>query len=472
MQPTRVRVPDPGVGAAGAVRRILGNLGFLLSGRAVAGVLSLVYMMIAARALGPSDYGVLVLVHAYVVAVGAILGFPAWHAVVRYGAGPLAGANATQLIRLLRFTAAVELAAGAVSIVIAAALAPWLGARLGWSAEMQALAVPYSFALLAGVRTTPAGFLQLVRRFDLLAAHSAVAPMVRLLGAALAALGGWGLKAFLVAWLAAALAEWASLWIIGGVIARRHLQGQSLLGAPSNLGREIPGVWRFMLVANADATFGDLAARIAPLMVGWVLGPAAAGLFAIAQRATVVLAQPAQVLGQAAYSELAKLVAAGEPPRLLRRALARCGALALLSAAPVLITLAFLSREIVTVLGGQAFADASAVMIWLALARTTALMAPPCSAALIAMGRPGLTMIANAGVSACLLPLLPPLVIRFGLVGAGAQALLQAVVTTALLALFVWRASPGSRRPTELSPQCIEELEITAVETAETLGLS
>lgn len=394
----------------------------------------------------------LVLVHAYVVAVGAIFGFPAWHAVVRYGAGPLAGANATQLVRLLRFTAAVELAAGAVSIVIAAALAPWLGARLGWSAEMQALAVPYSFALLAGMRTTPAGFLQLVRRFDLN--------------------GGWGIKAFLIAWLAAALAEWASLWIIGGLVARRHLQRQSLLGAPSNLGREIPGVWRFMLVANADVTFGDLAARIAPLVVGWALGPAAAGLFAIAQRATVVLAQPAQVLGQAAYSELAKLVATGEPPRLLRRALTRCGALALLSAAPVLITLAFLSREIVTVLGGQAFAGASAVMIWLALARTTALMAPPCSAALIAMGRPGLTMIANAGISACLLPLLPPLAIRFGLVGAGAQALLQAVVTTALLSLWCGGASPGSRQPTELSPQCIEELEITAVETAETLGLS
>ncbi|NNM77742.1 lipopolysaccharide biosynthesis protein [Sphingomonas sp. ID1715] len=444
----------------------------MLGGRAAAGVLSLIYMVIAARALGPTDYGVLVLVHGYVVVIGAIIGFPGWHAVVRYGARALADHDEAGLIRLLRFTAAVELAAGAAAIIAAAALVPIIGPSLGWPLGVQALAIPYSLAVLGAVRTTPAGLLQLVRRFDLLAYHSAVAPAVRLVGAIMVAAAGWGLTGFLVAWLIAALAEWATLWAIAAVVARRRLRHSPLVGRPTNVASDTPGLWRFMLAANADVTFADLSARLAPLAIGWTLGPGPAGLFAIAQRATVVLAQPAQILGQAAYSELAKLVAQGDRSGALRRALLRCIAIALGSAVPILIILAFFSRDIAVLLGGGAFGDAAAVMIWLAAARTILLVAPPCSAGLIAMGRPALSVLANAGLGLALLPLLLPLTMRFGLVGAGMQALLQAAATSALLAGLVWRTSALPAGVAPLPAKRLEELEVASIEAAEAIDLS
>ncbi|WP_231636115.1 hypothetical protein [Novosphingobium sp. ST904] len=58
-------------------------------------------------------------------------------------------------------------------------------------------------------------------------------------------------------------------------------------------------------------TLSELAGRVAPLVVGWVLGPAMAGLYSVAQRATVIIAQPAQILGNTAYAELAHVVADG-----------------------------------------------------------------------------------------------------------------------------------------------------------------
>jgi O-antigen/teichoic acid export membrane protein len=202
-----------------------------------------------------------------------------------------------------------------------------------------------------------------------------------------------------------------------------------------------------MLAANADITFGEFAGRIAPLVIGWMAGPAAAGLYAIAQRATVIIAQPAQLLGQAAYAELAKLVADGGHGAPVRGALRRCVSIALMSALPVLLLVATFSRQLALLLGGPAFVGAATLMLWLALARAILLVAPPTSAALVAMGRPGLSVTANLASSLGLLPLLPLLIQHSGLAGAGLHAVLQAFAASALLTWFAWRVSGGAGVP-------------------------
>ncbi len=425
--------------SAGVVRRIYANLALLLSGKAAAGLISLGYLAVAARTLGPKNYGALVLVHAYAVTVGGIVNFPGWHAVVRYGAQAAAADDPPRMLRLLRLTALVELGAGAAAVLAAALLAPVLGPHLGWPPAVLAFATPYSLAVLASVRSTPAGYLQLKRRFDLLSLHAAVAPGVRLLGAGAAALGGWGLTGFLWVWLVAALCEWAALWIMGLWVARRDLAAHRLLGGLRGVVNENPGLWRFMIAANSDVTFGELAGRLAPLTVGWILGPASAGLYAVAQRASVVIAQPAQVLGQAAYAELARLAAEHGGVARLRGALARCVGVALLTAAPVTALLLAFAPQVARLLAGPAFVGAAGTLVWLALSRTVLLAAPPCSAALVAMGRPGLSVTANLLSSLGLLPVLVLLLKGFGLPGAGVHALVQAVATTGLLAVFVVR---------------------------------
>lgn len=426
---------------SGIVRRIYGNLGRLLSGKAAAGLISLIYMVIAARALGPTDYGILVLVHAFATTVGGIVEFQGWHAVVRYGAHSRARGDAHGLMKLLRFVGGVEMAAGLAAVIAAACLAPILGPRLGWSSVALAFALPYSLAVLGSVRSTAAGYLQLMGRFDLLGRHNVVAPIARLVGALIAWAAGLGLIGFLVAWLIAALLEWASLWTMAIIVARRNMRHVPLRGAVRGVVDENPGIWRFMLIANADVTFGELAGRIAPLVIGWILGTEAVGLYAIAQRATSVIAQPAQILGQAAYAELARLVAAGDHSRRLRRAIFHCVAIATVAAVPIVMTLAFFGREVATLIGGAAFADAAGVMLWLTMARALMLSGPPASSALIAMGRPSLSVTANLVANLGPLPILPPLLIQFGLKAAGWHAMLQAGMSSFLLLFFVFRES-------------------------------
>jgi O-antigen/teichoic acid export membrane protein len=420
----------------GVVARIYGNLGRLLGGKAAAGLISLVYIAIAARTLGPADYGVLVLVHTYAMTIGGLIEFPGWHAVVRYGAQARAAGDRPRLTRLLAFAGLVETAGGVLAVIVAALLAPWLGPKLGWSPTAVAFALPYSLAVLASIRATPAGYLQLVGRFDLLGLHNLVAPLMRLCGAAAVAWAGAGLHGFLVAWLVAALVEWAAMWALGawaarGQLARAHLSG-GLKGVPA----ENSGLWRFMWAANADVTLSELSGRIAPMAVGWMLGPAAAGLYAIAQRATAVLAQPAQILGQAAYAELAKLTAAGDRGAQVRHVVLRAIGVALLAAAPVCLAIALFGRQLIVLTAGEAFAGASVILVWLALARTIQLAAPPISAALTALGRPDLSVAANLVSGLGLLLLLPPLLDGFQLVGAGAHAVIQAFAGVGLLAAY------------------------------------
>lgn len=418
------------------VRRIFGNLARLLSGKAAAGVLSLAYMAVATRALGPSDYGVLILVHTYVMTVGGVIEFPGWHALVRYGAQAVANDDRPRLGRLILFAGAVELAAGALAVAVAAILAPIVGPRLGWSPAAVAFALPYSLAVLASIRSTPAGYLQLIGRFDLLGWHNVVAPLVRLAGAVAVMATHAGLKGFLVAWLIAALAEWAAMWALGAYAARGRLRRADFQGGLGGVTRENDGLWRFMIGANADVTVTELAARIPPLALGWMVGADAAGLYALAQRITAVLSQPAQIFGQAAYVELARLAVQGDRAK-VRSTLQRAILVAFAAAAPICLGVALFGRRIADIVAGPGFERAAGLMVWLALARTLMLAAPPSSAALTALGRPGLSVTANLIGGVGLLLLLPPMLSWLGLAGAGAHAMLQAVVTVALLAACV-----------------------------------
>jgi O-antigen/teichoic acid export membrane protein len=431
--------------AKSVVRRIYANLGRLLGGKAAAGVISLVYLAIAARALGRVEYGVLVLVHTYVMTVAGIIEFPGWHAVVRYGAQTLADDDRPRLTRLITFAGLVEAGCGLLAIAAAALLAPVVGPRLGWPPAAMALAVPYSLAALSTIRATPAGYLQLTGRFDLLGLHNLVAPTVRLAGAAVAALTHAGLRGFLIAWLVAALAEWIAMWGLGAFAARGRLARAHLAPGLRGVRRENPGLWRFMWGANIDVTLAELSGRVVPLAVGFVLGPGAAGLYAVAQRATSVLAQPAQILGQAAYAELAHLVASGDRGHGLKAVLRQAVGVALIAAAPVCLVIALFGQRLAVLIAGEGFAAAGVIMLWLALARAILLAGPPMSAALTALGRPGLSVRANfLSVSVMLLAL--PLLLQWrGLTGAGVQAVLQALSAVGLLALFLAQATTARR---------------------------
>ena len=432
-------MPSATLSAATGLRRIFGNLGLLISGKAGAGLISLAYLVIVARTLGASDYGVLILIHAYVTLVGGIVAFSGWHGIVRFGALALEEGDHDRFLRLGRLLTLIEFGFGAAAILVAIVLVPVVGPHMEWPPDAMRFAAVYSLATLANVRSTPLGVLQLAGRFDLIAAHHLISPGVRLVGSILVwALGG-GLVGFLGVWLAAAIAEWASMWAFGLWALKRLDVTAPLIGPVRGAVGENAGLVPFIATTNVDITLRELAPRLVPLAIGWILGPAAAGLFSLAQRASVVLEQPATLLGHASYAILAKQVA-GRDFAQLRRTVSHSAAMALALSIPVLILLAFFSNSILGLLGGKTFRGGATLLVLLALGRAVAIAAPPYSSGLIAMGLPSRSILVNLVSNLLLFPLLPLFLLWFGINGAGWHAVVQAAVATVGVA-FLFRSS-------------------------------
>ena len=407
-----------------SLQRVYANLGKLLGGKALAGIISLIYLAMAARALGPHEFGILTLVHTYTVTVGGIVQMPPWHAVVRFGSLALVQDRRADFLNLLRATIGVELIAGGLSVAAAAALSGVIGPNLGWNETALSFAPVYALAVLASVRAVPSGVLQLFNRFDLIGVHQAVPMAVRLMGAIPVVLLDLGLQGFLVAWLVAALAECVVMWAMGLWELRRRGYLADLAGRPGEVRTAHPGIWRFVITTKLDTTLTDLSTRLTPLAIGWMLGPVGAGLYNVAMRAGVILFQPAQMLGQAAYAELARMTA-GHDMKGVRRVALRAGLVAMAVGLLLLALCVAWGASILDVLGGAEFETAYHVMLLIVLGRILQMPTFPLGAGLVAMGSPGQSFRVNLASNLMLFPVLLGLLHLFRLNGAGLHTLLQ-----------------------------------------------
>jgi O-antigen/teichoic acid export membrane protein len=438
--PTAASGPSEGKHPESGLKRVLANLAHLLGGKAAAGLMSLIYLAIVARTLGVERYGVLVLVNGYALAVGSLVAFSGFHGVVRYGTLALEAGDRARLARIIRFMAVVEFAFGLLALLVAALAVPLVGPRLGWSPDAMRLAIPYSLAVFSTVRATPQGLLQIGGRFDLVGIQQIASPVVRLVGTLLVWAAGWGLDGFIIVWLLSSLAEGAAMWLLAWPTWRKIAGGERLIGPWRGLTRDIQGFGRFILTTNFDITLRELAPNLAPLTIGWMLGPAAAGLFTLAQKTTALLQQPAILIGQASYAVLAEQVARRRLD-LLRATVWRSALLVLAIGLLFVLALAVVGDPLMRLLGGHSFAGGTVIITLLAGGRAAALVAAPLTAGLTALGKPQRSLAVTLFTNLLLYPLLPLLILWLGLDGAGWHALGQSLAATAMLMLFFLRDS-------------------------------
>ena len=104
--------------AQGPLRRVLGNFGLLLRGRGIAAVMLLGATALTARALGPAEFGMLVLMQTYVLLIRGLLNFKQFQAIIRYGVPAHDAGEIRTLVRLI----AVSRRLDRRSILVATAL--------------------------------------------------------------------------------------------------------------------------------------------------------------------------------------------------------------------------------------------------------------------------------------------------------------------------------------------------------------
>lgn len=426
------------------------SAGVLLLGKTTQGLFAVIYTALAARALGLEAFGALVLLHGFIMAVADLARFQSWQIVLRYGAPALNAGDTSRFRRVLEFSMLLDiLGAGIGLVVVLLAIAPAM--RLfGLPDELQVLAPYYgvSILFLTSVGTSD-GVLRLLDRFDLLAIQTAIAPATRLVGSVVLYLAGANLEAFLVVWFLGTVSARLTMLAFGwrevmrrGFLSRRRSSSEEVPSS-EGIGRLERGAWRFALGTSLNATLGLADKHLGLLAVGWLVGPAAAGLFRIARQLAEVLTKANRtLLTPAIYPELARLTARGDiggrRDMVIRSALLMGG-----MSAVAFGVLALFGEPLITLIAGSGFEDAYGTMLLLALAGVVSNCTFPLEPLLISVGRVNETVIIRTAATITYLALIYPLLVETGPIGAGIAACAYASTGAVMFGLRGRRAIRG-----------------------------
>lgn len=350
--------------------RALRNVGWLLTGKGVGALLSLVYLGLATRSLGVERFGQFTLVLSTGQAVAALVGFRSWQMVIRFGVGAFKAGDPAQLGRLVRFCVLLDLAAAIAGVGIAAVAIDVMAPRLGWSDKLAHDALLFCGVLLLSVRQTAVGVLRLQDRFAAAAAADAVTPAMRFVGAIAAVLTGASIQDFLYVW---AFSEFAAALTYWGLVIRT---GPRLTGTWRDAARvpgEHPGLWHFAFVTNLNTTLNAAGRQVIVLLVGLLAGPAAAGGYRIAYQLSQALARLSDMFSNSIFPEFTR-AHAGEERDDLRRLFRQTTRLTVGIGIAIALIAPIVGVPILHLVGGKAYVAAYPLLVLLSFAAALDLM--------------------------------------------------------------------------------------------------
>jgi O-antigen/teichoic acid export membrane protein len=417
------------------LKRVFRNTGWLIAAKIFGAVLSLAYLAMAARSLGPDGFGEFTLILAIAQALAGLVSFQMWRLVLRFGTRPFQGGDVRGLRELIWRCARLDLAGAVAGCALAVPFTAWLGSRFHWSAHIQRDALLFAAIMLLSARSTAVGVLRLQDRFRAGAIASTSTPAVRFVGAAIVVTSKPSVEAFLVSWAAAEVATCVAYWLFvwkSDVMARPSAD-QSVVLPQSPIQR---GFWRFALFTNANSTMATGAQQIALFSVGLTAGTAAAGYFRLGYQLAQALLLIAEMVSRSLYAEVESLVAKRNKPA-LDHLFGRATALASIGGATAVILILLLGRPALELIGGPPYLPAFPQLLVLGAAAAVQLVGISFEPALLALDQSGLVLAVRAISTLALFALLGFLLPNYGALGGGLALLGQSVLLVALLGAAV-----------------------------------
>jgi len=301
----------------GVFRTILRNAAYLASSNALSALLGLVALSCAGKGMSTQMFGVLVVIQAYAKGISDVIKFQTWQLVVKYGATAVDNKNIRQFRDVISFSFALDIASGAIAVVAGMLLLPLLAHSLGLDRQSLWLAILYCTLIPSLAASTPTGILRAVDRFDLIAIQQAVRPLLRAAGSVISYLGDLGFAGFIITWYASNLIGGVLYWWFAARELRRrniHHALRPRLFAPAS---RLAGAWNFVWTTNFAHSIWSARNSCSTVLVGMVLGPAAAGLFKIATTFFDATGSPAKLMEKSFYPEVMRLDPRGSQPWLL-----------------------------------------------------------------------------------------------------------------------------------------------------------
>lgn len=427
------KIQKTGTSMITPLQRIARNFGLLLSGQAAVTVLAFVALGLNTRALGIEDLGRLFLVQAACELTSKVVAFQNWQTFIKLGAED--GTGSADTMGLWVFGVALDFLAGAIAAVIIAFIFAFFPGLVGLDPETASWGLIYAASLLVSGTGTCIGTLRLYGRFGQVVAVNTLQALLLLASAAVLYHLSAPLTAYFVA-IPVITAFCSVLLILLGL--RRILQ--QIPGSrhywPSAVERRT--FLSFAFGVSASATLNAFRQRGEVLLVGVILGPAAAALFGVTYRLAALITRFAQSARISVYPEFSKMVAQNAFPEALALAkkLTRWTGLAGLA---IIAAVVVAGGQALALLFGTEFAAAYPNLVLLAtgtcIYTATFALGPLVQIAFGSWRFFAMNVIAFAGfvVFGAVGPYL------YGAAGAGAGAVAFSCILAALLAMQIRR---------------------------------
>jgi len=293
----------------GALRRVFANALRLMSGNALQALLGMFAVFLAARGLKVERFGQLVLVSSWSLIVLQLFSFQSSHALVKEGAVSAARDNFAALWGVMRVGLLLDVATATLAAFVFVAGTAVTSQFVALDPVVIVLAYAYALSMITTIVASPTSLLRLFDRYDAFVLHGTVTGLSKLIFTAVAwALGG-GLLYFGIAWIAAQV---VSNIVLCGLAAREFRRQMRMhpLRAPIPKTREVmrmfPELRSRLISTNLSATLRMVRDLDVPLL-GWLLNPAAVGLFKIARQIGSGLNKLIDPIFQAIYPDMAAI---------------------------------------------------------------------------------------------------------------------------------------------------------------------
>ena len=423
----------------GAFRTMLKNAAYLGSGSVASALLGLVALSCAGKGMSTEMFGVLVVIQAYTKAVSDLIKFQTWQFVVQFGTPALEGKNISRFRDVISFSFGLDILSSVVAVLGGMALLPFLSHSLGLDTHSLWLAVLYCTLIPSMTSSTPTGILRAFNRFDLIAVQQAIKPFLQAVGSLFCFYFELGFPGFIITWYVSNLIGGTLFWWFAARELRSREIHNALTPRLMKTARRIEGAWDFVWTTNFAHTIWAARNSCSTVLVGIVLGPAAAGLFKIALTFFDATGTPAKLMEKSFYPEIMRLdPRTSKPWQLGLRSALFAGGIGVAVAVLVLVV----GKPLISVVFGYKYLQAYDLMQIMLGAIIVSMLGFPQESLLFMAGKQRAFLIMQTISSLCYIALLIGMSHFFGLRGAafayfGGQSL--DVLLTMIPTFHAWR---------------------------------
>ena len=290
----------------------LRNIGHLLIGNFASSFIGLIGFALTARALGPSQYGILALCFAYARGIERLIAFRSWQPLIKYGAEALHEEDWDALRSLFKFGLLLDIATALLAWAIAVLLVVVAGPSLGISQDTSRYVIMFCTVLPFQMTGMSVAALRLFDRYQVLAYAQVVGSCIRVLLCAIGVAAGWGLTEFLLLWASMQIVSALNMTILA-FIELRARGIRKVMSAPlRGITRRFPGLFGFSVSSNLSSSIRSSASELDTLLVGYLTDPASAGLYHIAKRIGRIAQQAGAQVQAVLFPDLARAWASND----------------------------------------------------------------------------------------------------------------------------------------------------------------